>query len=76
MPEQLADAPDLPETAALIWEVFCEISQYRGNNGDSENPISPTGIKDWCWMNTTVLEPWERRVIAQLDKVYLSRKQK
>jgi hypothetical protein len=73
MPAQLAEAPELPPLAAHVWGYFAELSRFRGRNGTlrGANPITPTGIKDWCWLSRTTLQPWEIRAIARLDEAYL-----
>lgn len=71
MPRQLAEAPPLPDLAAHVWVYFAELSRFRGSNGFGPNPITPTGIKHWCWLAGTKLDPWEIRAIALLDEAYL-----
>jgi hypothetical protein len=70
-PAQLAESPAMPELAAHVWRYFAELSQFRGNNGFGANPITPTGILDWCRLAGTKLDPWEIRAIALLDEAYL-----
>jgi hypothetical protein len=71
MPVQLAEVPELPPLAAHVWGYFAELSRFRGSNGFGANPITPTGIKDWCWLSGITLQPWEIRAIARLDEAYL-----
>lgn len=71
MPEQLANAPPLPLLAAHVWGYFAELSRFRGSNGFGPNPVTPTGIKDWCWLAGLKLDSWEIRAIALLDEAYL-----
>ncbi|OYW62688.1 MAG: hypothetical protein B7Z31_00010 [Rhodobacterales bacterium 12-65-15] len=70
-PAELAEAPSLPPLAAHVWSYFAELSRFRGSNGFGANPITPTGIKDWCWLAGMKLDPWEIRAIALLDEAYL-----
>jgi hypothetical protein len=71
MPAELANAPPLPEMAAHVWGYFWDLSRFRGSNGFGPNRITPTGIKDWCWLTGNKLELWETRAIALLDEAYL-----
>lgn len=70
-PAQLAEALPLPELARHVWGYFAELSRFRGSNGFGPNPITPTGIKDWCWLAGMKLDPWEIRAIVLLDEAYL-----
>lgn len=70
-PVELAEAPPLPPLASHVWGYFAELSRFRGSNGFGPSPITPTGIKDWCWLAGTELDPWEIRAIALLDEAYL-----
>ena len=70
-PEQL-DYDELPENVVYVWRWFCELNQYRGSNGFGANPITPTDIKDWCWLNEIKLEQWEIKAIKMIDNCFLN----
>ena len=70
-PRELAEAPPLPPLTALVWGYFVELSAARGSNGFGANSITPTGIRDWCWLTGVALDPWEIQAIARLDEAYL-----
>lgn len=70
-PEQL-DCEELPENIQYIWSWFIDLDYYRGSNMNGANPITPTLIKDWCWMNDVDLEHFERMAIKRLDIEYMN----
>ncbi len=72
MPDQLADAPELPELVAHVWEAFCELSRCRGGNGAGPNPITPTAIKDWSEIMGVRMDAWEIKLLLRLDREYLA----
>lgn len=71
MPQQLADAPNLPELAAHVWEYFLQLHIERGSSGMSHRAITSTGIKDWCEISRIKLEPWELRAIRAIDNEWM-----
>jgi hypothetical protein len=72
-PQQLAEAPELPEDGILVWTYFCELSAERSGNGMGPNPISSRDIEAWCRLNGIQLEVWEIGLIKRLDREFLSR---
>jgi hypothetical protein len=67
MPDQLRDAPELPELGAHVWKWYCELDQCR----KSGEPITNRDILDWQQLYGQKLEPWELRAIKTIDRVYL-----
>ena len=76
MPDQLANAPDMPEALAHVWIYFLELNRSRGNNGFSELHITFSEIDSWCRLYGISLEPWELSIIAALDNAYLTEQAK
>lgn len=71
MPEELANELDLPERTAYLWLIFGELHSERTGNGMGVNPITSTEMLNWCLLNRTRLESWERRAIKTLDSLWM-----
>jgi hypothetical protein len=70
-PQQLEDAPELPEHAAHLWSQFLQLHNSRGNNGMEANRITADKVKDWMWFNgLSSLELWEKKAIHALDNCW------
>lgn len=74
-PEQL-DYEELQENVQYLWSWFIDLDYYRGSSMNGVNPITPTLIKDWCWMNDVELEYFERMAIKRLDVEYMKQQAK
>jgi hypothetical protein len=66
------EGPLLPAHAAHLWDIFFEIAQARGGNGFGLNPIGWTDIARWQEVTGFRLSRFERSVIFELDRLYLS----
>lgn len=66
MPPQIQEAPELPASAAHIWEWFCELDASRKDG----SAIGYGDIKDWAELTRTRIRPWEVKALRMLDKLY------
>lgn len=72
MPEELANEPDIPESAAHVWHYFIQLNRARGSNGFGANPLSYTEIKNWCELSGIRLEQWELDAIVEMDSAFIT----
>lgn len=69
---QVQDAPPEPPYALLWqWQVFLELDRRRQSSGYGPQPISFQEIASWEHLMVVNLRPWEVRLFADLDDVYL-----
>ena len=61
-PKQLADAPELPEELAYIWEWFREV--FAGE------PLSYVEMQAWSTMSGKRVQGWEAELIKSLDRIF------
>ncbi|WP_448508786.1 phage tail assembly chaperone [Immundisolibacter sp.] len=71
LPEELAEAPELPEVARHIWGWFLELNSARSGNGFGISPISYSEIVAWSKLTETVIEPWEVKALRVIDNKYV-----
>lgn len=71
MPDELADAPPLPECAAHLWAYFWELSRSRSHNGFGYLALQYVDIEAWSRLTKQTLDPWELNAIVKLDALYL-----
>ena len=72
MPEELANAPELPEPVKYLWGFFLDLSRQRGSNGFGVLPLSYSDIHAWQQLNELSLDRWELDAILRLDGAYLA----
>lgn len=72
MPEELANAPDMPELVAHVWQFFVRLHKRRGSNGMGENPLLYSEIESWCRLSGISLYQWELDTIEAIDDAYMS----
>lgn len=70
MPDELLNAPCVPENAAHVWWWFLELSKTR-RNGFGISAIGYLDIDAWARLTKTKLEPWELRAICLLDAKFI-----
>lgn len=70
MPEQLRPV-EHNESAAYLWEYFCDMSRRRTSNGFSLNPITDEGVEAWARRRRVRLLPFEHRLIDAMEEVFL-----
>lgn len=70
MPEDL-EAKEMPSLGLHVWKYFLELHNERSSNGMGPNKINSTQIKDWCFISSVTLEPWEVRAIRALDNAWM-----
>lgn len=61
-PQQLADAPELPEELQYIWEWFREV--FAGE------PLTYTELQAWSAMSGKRTTGWEAELIKSLDRIF------
>lgn len=62
----------IPSAAAHVFEWFCDLSDARGGNGFSLNPVSYAEIAAWSALTGARPSPWEIKAIRAMDAAYLS----
>lgn len=76
VPEDDEDSPDIPEGGEFLWSVFWELSQGRGNNGFTENPLSWLEIAAFSQLSGHNLTPFEAETLRRMDAAYLATRAK
>ena len=71
MPEELAEAPELPELARHSGVWFLELNAARSSNGFGTSPISYGEIMSWKLLVGVELAPWEVKAIREIDRKYI-----
>ena len=61
---QLAEVPELPESAAYIWHWFWELK--------GSQPLTYTEIKNWSELTATPLAPFEVQALVELDRRFIA----
>ena len=64
VPRQLAEVPELPESAAYIWHWFWELK--------GSQPLTYTEIKNWSELTATPLTPFEVQALVELDRRFIA----
>lgn len=67
---ELAAIPTLPPEGAHIFRWWLELAATRTSSGFGPNPITRREIHDWENDTGNLPEPWERRVIFDIDAVW------
>lgn len=70
MPEQLANAAQLPEGLEGLWGTFLSLHQSRGASMSGPARISFTDIDAMQRVTGMTLEPWEISAIRAADSAY------
>lgn len=76
VPVELQDQPELPESAAHVWDWFLELNSGRTASMAGLNTISYAEIKAWADLLKENLAVWEVTAIKALDRAFLDRKDK
>lgn len=71
MPEELANAPVMPECAAYLWAYFWELHRSRHHNGFGWLSLQYSDIEAWSRLTKQKLDQWELSAILRLDSLYL-----
>jgi hypothetical protein len=74
MPQELADAPELPKLVEHLWWYYLELHDGRGGNGFGANPIAYVDIQAWSQLARVRLEWWETNAIKAIDRLFRSTK--
>lgn len=64
-------APDFPDRAAYVWEVFLDMHTGRTYGMSGPNPLSWGDIKAWCDLRGIVLLSWEVDILKALDMLWV-----
>lgn len=76
VPSQLAEALEIPDSTADIWQNYQAVSMYREYGEFGPKLITPTGIRDWCWVTGVNLSSWEKQIILRLDIEFMASRAK
>lgn len=76
VPVELQDQPELPESAAHVWDWFLELNSERTASMAGLNTISYSEIRAWAELENEKLAVWEVKAIKALDRAFLNRKDK
>src|SRR5690625_3399103 len=69
------DGPQLPDAGLRVWGWFQELSRRRGwqiGVAAVAQPIPFSDIHAYFALTGEVLEPWQRRLLTDLDDLYLT----
>ena len=70
VPEELADAPELPSIVEHVWQWFCELHAERLHPGQHPQRITAQSIKSLEWLYGIRLALWEKKAIKKLDNIF------
>lgn len=70
-PQELLDAPPLPEALAHVWGWFAELSNARGAGAFTLNPISFPDMESWGRLSGNRPTAFEVQLLRRLDEVFL-----
>ena len=61
----------MPRHGLRLWNIFLRISGRRGSSGFGILPLAWADIDAFSRLTQTPLEPWEVRILEELDDAYL-----
>lgn len=67
---ELASAPELPDTMRYLWEWFCELSAARGASMNGLNPISYPDIDAWSRLRGVEPDASEVHILTNMDAAF------
>ena len=71
-PQELIDAPPLPESGRYLWEYYLELHHRRVNYGWGHIPLGYGEILAWRTLTRRRLDPWELSALLEIDGAYLA----
>lgn len=72
MPDELANAPVLPEGLNSLWQSFIRLHKNRGSNGWSASRITDVDIDAARRVRGMTLEPWQVEIVNRADDLWLT----
>ena len=69
---ELAAVPPLPEAVAYLWVYYFDLARTRPSGGMAISRIDRHDIRQWQEDEFIVLEPWERRVLLEIDAAFIA----
>lgn len=72
LPDELANAAELPHEAAHVWRWFAELHATRGHGQWGALPISHTEIAAWAALTDARPTVFEVRAIRAIDDAFLT----
>lgn len=72
MPDQLANAPSLPDGLSALWLDFAQMHECRGSTGFGPMRISFADVQAFQAINRVRHEPWEIEAIRRADNAFLA----
>lgn len=70
-PDSVGPKTPPPVELGYVFAMFVELSAARGSTGFGPETLSFVEIDAWSRLTGTSLEPWEVRLIRDLDHVWL-----
>jgi hypothetical protein len=71
LPEELANAPKLPEAASYLWAYFLHLHRQRQISAGGVQPLSYGEIEAWTRLMKQPLDPWELNTLLRVDNAFL-----
>lgn len=75
VPNELKDLPELPESAAHVWNWFLDLNSSRVITQNGQAMISYSELLAWQELTLEKLKRWEVKAIKALDWAYTHRKE-
>ena len=72
LPDELANAPELPPESAHIWRWWCELHATRCYGETGGQPISYREIEAWSALTRQRPAPFEVEALRAVDEAYLT----
>lgn len=76
LPDELANAPDMPAELAHVWRWFAELHAVRSQGQFGPDPISYSEIAAWSVLTRTHVKPFEMIALRAVDEAFLTAHQK
>lgn len=70
---ELANEEEIPYFMQYIWEYFQELNMARGSSGFGPSTFTYTEIDAWARLTDRKLEPWEVKLIKNIDTMWVYR---
>lgn len=71
VPQELAEAPELPASAVTEWRWYIDLASARRSSGFGASSLAWTDIEAYFRLRRIVPEPWEIEAIQALDATFL-----
>lgn len=76
LPDELANAPQMPAELAHVWRWFCELHATRAHGQCGAFPIGFAEIAAWAALTGVRPRPFEVAALRAIDDVFMTPEEK